>query len=339
MEKPQKQEKVQKKGMSLSGIGIGAALLVVAGIFCILGQIYYIITDTKQIFMLLASAILLCAAIIVFVFLLVKTLGQKLMAQEATNDEMLQIMKATYMKTKKLSGQVNEELENVSQAVQSTVTGIRDDMAHVQQKQSEELYKRQMSIANVQIKRNQENMSAMLNSNDHVIDTIEEKINGITNMNVQDYSGAIEEVKSSVESLYKLCEEIAAMKAEPIITEAPVKAGSQPIPEPVSEAEPAQDPVPEAEPVAEPEPEISDDFFGVDIEPLPEEIVEEILEKREFTEPEVMPEPEPIPEVIPEPEPVAEPESEPEPVVLPEMDGDPNRQLTAEEIAALFNSL
>ena len=54
---------------------------------------------------------------------------------------------------------------------------------------------------------------------------------------------------------------------------------------------------------------------------------------------EPIPESEPEPEPIPEPEPVQEPESIPEKEPLTDDMSDPNKQLSPDEIAALFASM
>lgn len=293
-------EMKERKGCNslLLGVGIGAILLELAGIFGILTAIYFMISGAAQIALVIFSAILLLGA---FVWVFVKVFAQKQDEQKQMYEELLQIEKATYMKSKKISGQVGEELAEVVGKVNETVTGIREDMAHVQQKQSEELYKRQMSIANVQIKRNQENMLAMLNSNDHMIEVMEQKLAALSNLDA--YAQAVSEVQQSVAELYKLCEQIAENQAKA----------------------PVLEPAPENREI---EPEIVSEPVGVNIEPLPKEVVENLTES------------EPAPEITPEPEPepIAE-EPEPEPAAMPEMSGDPNRQMTAEEIAAMFSAM
>lgn len=317
----------ERKGCNslLLGVGIGAILLELAGIFGVLTAIYFMLSGAAQIAFVIFSAILLLGA---FVWVFIKVFARKQDEQKQMYEELLQIEKATYMKSKKISGQVGEELAEVVGKVNETVIGIREDMAHVQQKQSEELYKRQMSIANVQIKRNRENMSAMLNSNDHMIEVMDQKLAALTNLDA--YAQAVSEVQQSVAELYKLCEKIAENQAKA--------------------------------PVSEPAPEIVPEPVGVNIEPLPKEVVENLTESESVPgiqdleseiveqEPEPAPEAEPEPEIVepepeivePEPEVAAEiqePEPELEPASVPEMSGDPNRQLTAEEIAALFSGI
>jgi hypothetical protein len=159
-------------------------------------------------------------------------------------------------------------------------------------------------------------MLAILNSNDHMIEAIEEKLQALTELD--SFEGAVRNVQDSVDKLYELCEKIAQGQ------------------------ENAQAYVP-TEPLIQPEEPV-----GVNIEPLPEDVVERLSEPEltfgepepvaaEPEEPEMDSEPEPEPEIDSEPEPVV---AEPEPQVkVPEMDGDPNRQLTPEEIAALFSGV
>ena len=287
------------------GIGIGAVLLVLAEIFCIMGELYAMLSTNGAIIVTVISALLLFGTTGVFIFILKNTLLQKIDEQRQICEEMLQINKATYMKAKKISGQMSEmPEEDAAGTFREIADEIREDVAQIQQKQSEELYKRQKAIASVQIKRIHENMAAMLDFNDQIREAIEEKLNTMSELD--SCGAAITEIQSSVMELYELCEKIAEAQAN-----APV---------PVLAAEPA----PEIKYEPEPEPEI-------EYEPEPEPEIE--YEPEPEFEPELIPEPEPEPE----PEPI--PESEPEPAPMPEVSGDPNRQMTAEEIAALFSNV
>ena len=293
------------------GIGIGAILLVLAEIFCIMGELYAMLSTNGAVIVTVISALLLFGTTGVFIYILKNTLLQKINEQRQICEEMLQINKATYMKAKKISGQMSEASETPTEdaagTFQEIADEIREDMEQIQQKQSEELYKRQMSIANVQIKRTQESMNSMLKANKQTMAAIEEKLAEISESD--SYGAAITEVQRSVQELYELCEKIAEAQAN-----APTPVLTAVDPEPISEPEP----MPESEPIPEPEPEP---------EPIPE------------PEPEPEPMPEPEPEPMPEPEPELMPEPEPEPAPELEVSGDPNHQMTAEEIAALFGNL
>lgn len=266
----------------LMGIGIGAILLVLAEIFCIMAEIYYMLSGTTHIVVILISALLLLGTTGVFIYILKNALTEKLDEQKQVYEEMLQISKATYMKTKKISTQVSGEPVDITETINGIAAEIREDMASILQKQMEEINKRQMSIANAQVKRNREDMSVVLNSNKQMAEAINRKLESISGSGTN--SEAIEDVQKSIRELYELCEKIAS---EPM---------------------------------------------GVNIEPLPKEVLENVTEPEIETMIEEI-NPEPIVEEA-APEPIVEP-AEPE----PQTSGDANRQLTPEEIAALFNNV
>ena len=202
------------------GIGIGAILLVLAEIFCIMGELYAMLSTNGAVIVTVISALLLFGTTGVFIYILKNTLLQKMDEQRQICEEMLQINKATYMKAKKISGQIREEpaedatetsREIAAETLREIADEICEDVAQIQQKQSEELYKRQMSIANVQIKRTQESMTSMLDANRQTMEEIEEKLAAISESDT--YGAVITEVQRSVQELYELCEKIAEAQA------------------------------------------------------------------------------------------------------------------------------
>ncbi len=317
--------------------GIGTVLFLIAEIYCIhAGQ------DSAVI---LTLGVILAAVAGVFIYSWKTLIFQKLGKLQALNEEMYQVDKATYMRMKRMADQV---MSGVEESVKGVVTGIRDDLAYVQQKQSEELYKRQMCIANIQIKRNKENTEAMLSSNDHMIEIIEEIVND-----------KLDEVLSEISSMTK-----AMMEAQTAVLQPAAEPEAEMMYEPEPETEPEPEIEPEAEMMYEPEPEIepaaeSEAEMMYEPEPEIESAAESEAEMMYEPEPEIEsaaepeaeimyePEPEIEPEaeaeVMYEPEPEIEPETEPEPEVkveaAPEVDADPGRPLSPDEIAALFNSL
>ena len=289
-------------------IGIGAILLVLAEIFCIMGELYAMLSTNGAVIVTIISALLLFGTTGVFIYILKNILLQKIDEQRQICEEMLQINKATYMKAKKISGQISgqtreEPAEDTAGILREIAEEICEDVAQIQQKQNEELYKRQMTIANVQIKRTQESMASMLNSNKQIMAAIEESLGAMSESNA--YEPAITEVQRSIQELYELCEKIAEAQAN--------------APAPVLTA--ALGPEPEIESELEPE---------IEFELEPE--IEFELEPESMPEPEILDE---IEELSPEPK----PEPEADPVSESEVSGDPNHQMTPEEIAALFGNV
>lgn len=202
--------------------------------------------------------------------------GSEIESLQSGNDleELTKINKATFMRVKKLNSDVEEVLDRSGMS--------KEEMERCNQILSDEIAKRQMCIANIQIKRNMENTDALLNSNDKILGQFSQ----ISRM-VQ---------KNALET------EISRKEPEQFIADEP-------------------EPVAVSEPVMAEEPEIA-------VEPEPE--VPE--------EPVIIEEPEMVAESGPEEEPVTQEEIVPEDSIEI-IDEDPNRQMTAEEIAALFNGL
>ena len=121
------------------GIGIGAILLVLAEIFCIMGELYAMLSTNGAVIVTIISALLLFGTTGVFVYILKNTLLQTIDEQRQICEEMLQINKATYMKAKKISGQMSEEsAEDTAEILREIADKIREDVAQIQQKQSDE---------------------------------------------------------------------------------------------------------------------------------------------------------------------------------------------------------
>ena len=118
-----------------------------------------------------------------------------------------------------------------------------------------------------------------------------------------------------------------AITANPIQFTANVEVPKQPTDAP--QAAPVMEPIPE--PVMEmiPEP-VVEEAATAEPEPVPEPVA--VIEPEPVTE---APEPEPVTEA---PEPVVEPSPAAEEAVADTTNSDPNRQLSADEIAALFAS-
>lgn len=190
--------------------------------------------------------------------------GKKLdnLSADTSLQELADINKATYMRIKKIDEEVGEVLDRSGMS--------RAEMEECNRHLSDEIAKRQMCIANIQIKRNAENTDALLNSNDKIL-------------------GQFGQVTRIVQK--------SALEAEISRKEEPVYEAEEIMPEPVPEPLPEVMPEAVQEVIPEDSIEILDDMEDV------EEIEEiETIEDTEKTE-------------------------------------DPNRQLTAEEIAAMFENM
>ncbi len=303
----------------------------IASVFLFLLQIYYIFYEKQKISLIVVLSFLLAVAVGGFIYTWKAAVFQKLEELQNLNEEMLLVGKATYMRMKNIS---NQKTSDEEESVKEIIAGIRDDIDYMQKKQSEEIYKRQMAIANIQIKRNQEHTEAMLDSNAHMIEMIEQKL----------------------EELASICQELketgsfAELDQSDYISVTELEEGYEPEPEvelePEVEIEPEIEPEPEAEPELEVkiEPEIEMEPEAelepeVEIEPEPEVEIEPEIEMEPEVEIEPEIEMEPEVEIEPEAEPEPEVELESEAEVEAEPEPSPNRQLTAEEIAALFNNL
>ena len=290
--KPNQNRKNNEDNSLFIGIGVGAIFLVLAELFFIMAEIYYMLMGAGSLIVLIISAVLLLGTTGVFIYILKNVVIKKFDEQKLMYEELLQINKATYMRMKRISDPAGEGATDEVASFREIVDEICKDIAYMQRKQSEEIYKRQMSIANVQIKRIHENVAAMLDFNEQIRKEIEEKLNEMSE--IDSYGEAIMELQGSVQELYDLCESIA---------EAQENA-----------------PVPAVETMTAPEPEVEEAEAEIEeSEPELEAEVEELEPESEVEEPEVEPEPESAP-------------------VL-EVSGDSNRQLTAEEIAAMFNNV
>ena len=210
---------------------------------------------------------------------------------------------------------------------------------------TEDIINAQKGIAKVVINRNKENADAIMNSNEQLMETFEHLENKLKESNdfiIESQKNVIyDNLKDIMEKQQVLSDSIKDMEirlsqaitANPIqftanvempkqTTDAPQSASAIeaiPEPEPVQANESEQ--IPEPIPVNEPEP-VSEAPHIPEPEPAEEVITEPVTETPH----------------VPEPEPVVEPSPAAAEAVADTTDSDPNRQLSADEIAALFAS-
>lgn len=291
-------------------------LLYAGGIGIVVFSLILIIKPTLIIPMgvlMVVSMILLIKGFCDFISAkLEEIVGNKLesLTSDTSLDELAKINKATFMRVKKLNSDVEEVLNRSGMS--------KAEMEECNRLLSDEIAKRQMCIANIQIKRNVENTDALLNSNDKILG----QFNQITRI-VQ--KSVLEAEISKKEEPVAEYEPIQAVEYEPIQEEyeTPVEESvvaeeleEAPMEEPVVAEELEESPVIE-EPLAEEEkiystliPEDSIEIMDDEVEQISEEVFAEEVAEPEATQPM---------EAL-----VAD---------------DPNKKMTAEEIAALFNNL
>ena len=188
---------------------------------------------------------------------------------------------------------------------------------------TEDIINAQKGIAKVVINRNKENADAIMNSNEQLMETFEHLENKLKESNdfiIESQKNVIyDNLKDIMEKQQVLSDSIKDMeiRLSQAITANPIQfTANVEMPKQTTDAlqsAPAMEAIPEPIPVNEPEPVVE----------IPH-----------------VPEPEPVSEVphIPEPEPVVEPSPAAEEAVADTTNSDPNRQLSADEIAALFAS-
>ena len=236
--------------------------------------------------------------------------------REEQYDSIFKSEKASYLMLRKYFDEIEEKIE-------------------ILQKESriptEDIINAQKAIAKVVINRNKENADAIMSSNEQLVETFEQLENRLKESNdfiIESQKNVIyENLKDIMEKQQALSDSIKDMEirlsqaitANPIQFTANVEVPKQPTD------------APQAAPV---------------MEPIPEPVVEEAATAEPEPEPVAVIEPEPVIEA-PEPEPVVEPspaaeEAVTEPVAeeaqVDSGSSDPNRQLSADEIAALFAS-
>jgi hypothetical protein len=190
---------------------------------------------------------------------------------------------------------------------------------------TEDIINAQKGIAKVVINRNKENADAIMNSNEQLMETFEHLENKLKESNdfiIESQKNVIyDNLKDIMEKQQVLSDSIKDMEirlsqaitANPIQFTANVEMPKQTIDAPQSA--PAMEAIPEPESV-------------------------QANESEQIPEPIPVNEPEPVVEIphVPEPEPVVEPSPVAEEAVADTTNSDPNRQLSADEIAALFAS-
>ena len=307
------QDKKQKKAK------IQVIFLILISTLVLLADFYAIINYPKEYMLIAAITVIfmICLWGVISGFFSLSAIKED--RREEQYDSIFKSEKASYLMLRKYFDEIEEKIE-------------------ILQKESkiptEDIINAQKGIAKVVINRNKENADAIMNSNEQLMETFEQLENKLKESNdfiIESQKNVIyDNLKDIMEKQQALSDSIKDMEirlshaitANPIqftanvempkqTNDAPQSAPAmEAIPEPVQANESEQ--IPESIPVNEPEPVVE----------IPH-----------------VPEPEPVSEAshVPEPEPVVEPSPAAE-AVADTTDSDPNRQLSADEIAALFAS-
>ena len=352
------QDKKQKKAK------IQVIFLILISTLVILADFYAIINYPKEYMLIAAITVIfmICLWGVISGFFSLSALKED--RREEQYDSIFKSEKASYLMLRKYFDEIEGKIE-------------------ILQKESkiptEDIINAQKGIAKVVINRNKENADAIMNSNEQLMETFEHLENKLKESNdfiIESQKNVIyDNLKDIMEKQQVLSDSIKDMEirlsqaitANPIQFTANVEMPKQTIdapqsapameaiPEPESVQANESEQIPEPIPVNEPEP-------VVEPSPVAEEAVADTTNSdpnRQLSADEIAalfasanagatePESEPAEEVITEPVTEAPHVPEPEPVVEPSpaaeavadtTNSDPNRQLSADEIAALFAS-
>ena len=296
------QDKKQKKAK------IQVIFLILISTLVILADFYAIINYPKEYMLIAAITVIfmICLWGVISGFFSLSALKED--RREEQYDSIFKSEKASYLMLRKYFDEIEGKIE-------------------ILQKESkiptEDIINAQKGIAKVVINRNKENADAIMNSNEQLMETFEHLENKLKESNdfiIESQKNVIyDNLKDIMEKQQVLSDSIKDMeiRLSQAITANPIQfTANVEMPKQTTDAlqsAPAMEAIPEPIPVNEPEPVVE----------IPH-----------------VPEPEPVSEVphIPEPEPVVEPSPAAEEAVADTTNSDPNRQLSADEIAALFAS-
>ena len=293
------QDKKQKKAK------IQVIFLILISTLVILADFYAIINYPKEYMLIAAITVIfmICLWGVISGFFSLSALKED--RREEQYDSIFKSEKASYLMLRKYFDEIEGKIE-------------------ILQKESkiptEDIINAQKGIAKVVINRNKENADAIMNSNEQLMETFEHLENKLKESNdfiIESQKNVIyDNLKDIMEKQQVLSDSIKDMeiRLSQAITANPIQfTANVEMPKQTTDA-------PQSAPA---------------MEAIPEPVVEEAAIAE--PEPVAVIEPEPVIEA-PEPEPVVEPSPVAEEAVADTTDSDPNRQLSADEIAALFAS-
>ncbi len=293
------QDKKQKKAK------IQVIFLILISTLVILADFYAIINYPKEYMLIAAITVIfmICLWGVISGFFSLSALKED--RREEQYDSIFKSEKASYLMLRKYFDEIEGKIE-------------------ILQKESkiptEDIINAQKGIAKVVINRNKENADAIMNSNEQLMETFERLENKLKESNdfiIESQKNVIyDNLKDIMEKQQVLSDGIKDMeiRLSQAITANPIQfTANVEMPKQTTDA-------PQSAPT---------------MEAIPEPVVEEAA--IDEPEPVAVIEPEPVIEA-PEPEPVVEPSPAAAEAVADTTNSDPNRQLSADEIAALFAS-
>ena len=296
------QDKKQKKAK------IQVIFLILISTLVILADFYAIINYPKEYMLIAAITVIfmICLWGVISGFFSLSALKED--RREEQYDSIFKSEKASYLMLRKYFDEIEGKIE-------------------ILQKESkiptEDIINAQKGIAKVVINRNKENADAIMSSNEQLMETFEHLENKLKESNdfiIESQKNVIyDNLKDIMEKQQVLSDSIKDMeiRLSQAITANPIQfTANVEMPKQTTDA-------PQSAPA---------------MEAIPEPVVEEAAIAE--PEPVAVIEPEPVVETphVPEPEPVVEPSPAAEEAVADTTNSDPNRQLSADEIAALFAS-
>ena len=293
------QDKKQKKAK------IQVIFLILISTVVILADFYAIINYPKEYMIIAAITVIfmICLWGVISGFFSLSALKED--RREEQYDSIFKSEKASYLMLRKYFDEIGEKIE----ILQKESKIPTEDIINVQK-----------GIAKVVINRNKENADAIMNSNEQLMETFEHLENKLKESNdfiIENQKNVIyDNLKDIMEKQQVLSDSIKDMeiRLSQAITANPIQfTANVEMPKQTTDA-------PQSAPA---------------MEAIPEPVVEEAAIAE--PEPVAVIEPEPVIEA-PEPEPVVEPSPVAEEAVADTTNSDPNRQLSADEIAALFAS-
>ncbi len=310
------QDKKQKKAK------IQVIFLILISTLVILADFYAIINYPKEYMLIAAITVIFMICLWGVISGIFSLNALKEDRREEQYDSIFKSEKASYLMLRKYFDEIEEKIE-------------------ILQKESkiptEDIINAQKGIAKVVINRNKENADAIMNSNEQLMETFERLENKLKESNdfiIESQKNVIyDNLKDIMEKQQVLSDSIKDMeiRLSQAITANPIQfTANVEMPKQTTDA-PQSAPVMEA--IPEPEPVQANES-----EQIPEPIL--VNEPEPVVETPHVPEPEPVTEAphVPESEPVVEPSPAAGEAVADTINSDPNRQLSADEIAALFAS-
>ena len=305
------QDKKQKKAK------IQVIFLILISTLVLLADFYAIINYPKEYMLIAAITVIfmICLWGVISGFFSLSAIKED--RREEQYDSIFKSEKASYLMLRKYFDEIEEKIE-------------------ILQKESkiptEDIINAQKGIAKVVINRNKENADAIMNSNEQLMETFEQLENKLKESNdfiIENQKNVIyDNLKDIMEKQQVLSDSIKDMeiRLSQAITANPIQfTANVEMPKQTTEAPQL---VPAMEAIPEPEPVQANESEQIP-EPIPVNEPEPVVETPHV--------PEPVSEIPHVPEPVVEPSPAAE-AVADTTNSDPNRQLSADEIAALFAS-